>query len=216
MRAASASPQQPTANVDVAGNVRVVSEVAGVAALFDDRCNVVVLKRTLETRLMEEAQHAARQPAFALITAVTPEVRGFRELSDRLVGAPTLALDIGFWTQVMSELTGCERVGVRLQRIDVAMCPRWHVDKVLVRMVSAFAGRGTEFVANRASAGRGAREPEAFDATRDAVIERAETGDLLFLKGEAWPGNGGRGALHRSPTATREQPRLVLTLDALW
>ncbi len=212
MRPASVLPPRPTANVDVADNVRVVHDVAGAAALFDDWCNVVVLKRTLGTRLAVEAQHAAQQPTFSLIMAVLAE--GFRELSDRLVRMPALAEDIGFWARVIAELTGCKQVGVRLQRVEVAMCPRWHVDNVVVRVVSAFVGQGTEFTTNGAPGGRSVSALEAFNRAQGAMNERAEAGDVLFLKGEVWPGNSGRGAVHRSPLATREQPRLLLTLDA--
>ncbi|HEY0469419.1 MAG TPA: DUF1826 domain-containing protein, partial [Polyangiaceae bacterium] len=102
-----------SASTDVAGNVNVVHDVGGVAALFDDRCNVVVLKRTLGKQLAEQAAQAAQQPAFALITAIEPDARGLRELGDRLVGTQALAEDIHLWAQVMAELTDCERVGVR-------------------------------------------------------------------------------------------------------
>ncbi|MET0403973.1 MAG: DUF1826 domain-containing protein [Cystobacter sp.] len=46
-------------------------------------------------------------------------------------------------------------------------------------------------------------------------VRAASTGDLVLLKGEAWPDNQGRGAVHRSPTASTDTPRLVLTLDPL-
>lgn len=205
-----------TGRADDICNVNIVHDVAGAAALFDDRCNVVVLKRTIGKALAEETQRAARQPAFALLTAIKPDAQRLRELGDQLPGMPALAEDIVFWTQVIAELTGCEQIGVRLQRVEVAMCPRLHVDKVVVRLVSAFVGRGTEFVAERRSEIQRGHSPETLTDARGSVVEHAEPGDLVFLKGEAWPGNKGHGAVHRSPTATREQPRLVLTLDALW
>jgi hypothetical protein len=46
-------------------------------------------------------------------------------------------------------------------------------------------------------------------------VRCANTGDVLVLKGELWPNNRGRGAIHRSPpiegTGSR---RLVLIIDA--
>ncbi|WP_280109885.1 DUF1826 domain-containing protein [Azospirillum sp. B506] len=39
-------------------------------------------------------------------------------------------------------------------------------------------------------------------------------GDVALLKGEGWPGNRGRGLVHRSPPAAPSgAPRLLLCLD---
>jgi hypothetical protein len=48
-----------------------------------------------------------------------------------------------------------------------------------------------------------------------ALIHAAVSGDIVLLKGERWPGNRGRGAVHRSPLANTTRPRLVMTLDPL-
>lgn len=48
-----------------------------------------------------------------------------------------------------------------------------------------------------------------------AQIVRAAAGDVVLLKGDSWPGNAGRGAIHRSPAQSANEARLVLTLDAL-
>jgi hypothetical protein len=43
----------------------------------------------------------------------------------------------------------------------------------------------------------------------------AQAGDIVLLKGETWPDNAGRGAIHRSASASAQTPRLVMTLDPL-
>jgi hypothetical protein len=102
------------------------------------------------------------------------------------------------------------------------MCPRFHVDRVLVRLCTTYCGADTEYLANadadrrRLGFAAGGRPDETSGLLRDgAKIARAATGAIVVLKGEAWPGNAARGAIHRSPATASDAQRLVLTLDAL-
>jgi len=58
--------------------------------------------------------------------------------------------------------------------------------------------------------------PEDHDrrVNRDAVaLRQAGQGDLVLMKGERWPGNSGRGCVHRSPAVGPDSARVVLTLS---
>jgi hypothetical protein len=46
-------------------------------------------------------------------------------------------------------------------------------------------------------------------------IFSAKQGDVLWLKGDAWPENEGKGARHRSPPNSLIQKRVLLTLDPM-
>lgn len=47
-----------------------------------------------------------------------------------------------------------------------------------------------------------------------ATMQRAEPGSVVLLKGHSWPGNEGRGAIHRSPPIEKVgERRLLLKLD---
>jgi len=177
--------------------VRTVRDVVSISAIFDPESNIVVHRGERDRRLEEDVLRLVQQSSFALMLSVSPDTCGLTALRERLRGMSSLVDDIFFWVGVLVELTGCHSVGVRLARLQTAMCPGFHVDKVTVRVVSTLYGRGTEYL----------------DGGR---IRCAGVGDVLFLKGEHWPGNTGQGAVHRSPVASPEEPRLVLTLDALW
>ena len=103
-----------------------------------------------------------------------------------------------------------EHVGLRLAVLNTAMCPKFHVDRVPCRLICTYAGAGTQWHApedvERLGNGRVATRPEA-------AGKQLKLGDVALLKGEAWDGNEGRGLVHRSPAATKNTPRLVLTLD---
>ncbi|MBM3679375.1 MAG: DUF1826 domain-containing protein [Actinobacteria bacterium] len=200
-------------------SARSVEDVAGLSALFEDDVNVVVLSRKLDSVIIGELQVALAQPSFRVLTSVTPS-EGPGALMAQMTEFPRLAEEVHFWTEVLAELTGCELVGVRLARLEAAMCPRFHVDKVTVRVVSTFAGHGTEYLAEEdvdrrwlGHAARGVSDEASGLMRPGARIRRAEASDVVLLKGEAWPKNAGRGAVHRSPAASAASPRLVMTLD---
>ncbi|MEJ6474490.1 DUF1826 domain-containing protein [Pseudoalteromonas piscicida] len=100
-------------------------------------------------------------------------------------------------------------VGLRLKTLHSAMCPKFHVDKVPVRLVTTLAGAGSEWLANS----KVKRENNTLIIDHDVIAESLECGDVALLKGERWAGNEGRGLVHRSPKATQNQKRLLLTLD---
>ena len=203
------------------GSVRLVREVAELGVFFADDVNVVALSRPLEAGLREEAQSVLARPSFRVMTPLAPS-QGAMGLQARMPDLPRLAADVHFWAEVLADLTGCEQVGVRLARVESAMCPRFHVDKLTVRVVSTFWGDGTEYLVEQDVDRRwlGHAAPRVGEEARSALRagareRRAQAGDVLLLKGEAWPGNAGRGAVHRSPPASAEAPRLVMTLDPL-
>jgi len=193
------------------------SDVAALVRIFDDGINVVILERPLGDDLRAAAGRLAATEGFERKIVIPPGPRG-----DVLGIDAALGDDIVFWAGVLADLTGAELIGVRLARCDHAMCPRFHVDRVLVRICIAYAGAGTEYLADADADRRflgfaaGGHSDETSGLVREgAQIARAPTGAVVLLKGEAWPRNLGRGAIHRSPDTSSGPPRLVLTLDAL-
>jgi hypothetical protein len=146
-----------------------------------------------------------------------------RRLHDGSQEAEALAADVTFLAELLLDLTGAAQVGVRLERLDRAMCPRLHVDRVVLRAVCTYLGPGTKWLDDPA-ADRGllgARDSgDAPDARliRDGErLHRAQPGAVVLLKGEAWPGNEGNGAIHRSPAPDPGGgARVLLTLDPVW
>lgn len=105
--------------------------------------------------------------------------------------------------------------------IAQTQCPKFHADRVTLRMLVTYVGPGTEWLEDahvrREALGRADADLEAANQRIQCCPEglhRAQTGDVLLLKGECWPGNTGRGAVHRSPRLAAGDERLVLTLSA--
>lgn len=114
-------------------------------------------------------------------------------------------------------------LGLRINTLEHAMCPRFHTDNVGTRLITTYYGLATEWLPNQL-ADRSAlgnefaskmNTPGAITAS-EKNIQRMAAGDVALFKGELWEGNEGRGIIHRSPAPTTQQPkRLVVTCDLI-
>ena len=94
------------------------------------------------------------------------------------------------------------------------MCPRFHVDHVPVRLITTYAGIGSQWLMEGAMDRRQLGKPDA-EPQDNSLIGQIASGDVALLKGEKWHGNEGFGLIHRSPQLAAGERRLILTLDWL-
>ncbi|MEB3203766.1 MAG: DUF1826 domain-containing protein [Candidatus Sericytochromatia bacterium] len=196
-----------------------VSDLAAVAGIFRPDINVVVVPAPLTEAIVAETLAIRDRPGYATMDVVEWNKNTTRA-PQIPVAWPALGRDLAYWVELLHDITGCPAIGIRLERATTAMCPRFHVDRVTLRLVRTYAGLGTEWLDER-DVIRGQLGHSGASQGQDAGMRpggrtlRAGPGDVVLLKGEAWPGQDGRGAVHRSPRATSDAPRVVLTLDAL-
>lgn len=139
-------------------------------------------------------------------------------------GRSALADDIRQLTELLGELLDCPRIGMRLEVIGKAMCPRLHVDRVGIRLLCTYRGPGTEWISDsgadqrKLGAGAGGQPDEVSGLFGpETRIESVAPFAVSLLKGSLWQGNTGRGIIHRSPDVpTKQLPRVVLALDGMW
>lgn len=117
--------------------------------------------------------------------------------------------DVTKIVDMFSCLFGLKRIGLRLSVLNKAMCPLFHTDKVPCRLITTYAGRGTEWLDFAAS-----NDPlQAACSPEPNIIRSLDEGDIALFKGERWEGNEGRGVIHRSPKLAANEARVLLTLD---
>jgi hypothetical protein len=143
----------------------------------------------------------------------------------RELGDPPDALteELRHLVRLYAALADCRWMGLRLCVTDTVPCRRFHVDRVGLRLICTWQGRGTQWLehqdVNRRWLGHGTPRDVPDERSglirRGAQIHELNTFDIGVFKGEAWPGNEARGAVHRSPAVNRGQWRVMLTLDAL-
>lgn len=135
---------------------------------------------------------------------------GFRDLQ----GYGSFIADLEWLVSAFACLLGARRIGLRLRVLDKAMCPRFHVDHVPVRLITTYAGVGSQWLRegamDRQQLGQANAEPQ-----EAGQVQQLKSADVALLKGEKWHGNEGFGLIHRSPQLASGERRLMLTLDWL-
>jgi len=141
-----------------------------------------------------------------------PNLQGLASGCRDLEGYDGFIADVSWLVSAFACLLGARRIGVRLRLLDKAMCPRFHVDHVPVRLITTYAGIGSQWLREGVMDRRRLSQPDAEPAER---IEQIHCGEVALLKGTKWHGNENHGLIHRSPALTANERRLILTLDWL-
>lgn len=140
-----------------------------------------------------------------------PSLPGLLNGAVDVQGYDSFVADVEWLVAAYACLLGARRVGLRLRVLARAMCPRFHIDHVPLRLLTTYAGAGSEWLA------QGCIERNDLPHALTAVdnIRRLSTGDVALLKGEKFEGNEGYGIIHRSPETAADERRLLLSLDWL-
>ena len=131
-----------------------------------------------------------------------------------IAGHAGFVADVAWLVSAFACLIEARRVGLRLRVLDKAMCPRFHVDHVPLRLITTYAGAGSEWLREDAMPRHRLGEPAA-ETTDMREIGHLHAGVVALFKGEKWQGNEGSGIIHRSPQVAPGERRLILTLDWL-
>ena len=197
-------------------DIQVLTEV------LRDEVNLAVWQRRLPAQiedfaaaLLAQGESLAQSMTLELATPDSaPNLDGLVAQYADLPGQAAFLADVAWLVRAYACLLDAERIGLRLRVLDKAMCPRFHVDHVPLRLITSYAGVGSQWLEEggmlRARLGDGSAEPQ--DA---AAIRQLQAGKVALAKGEKWQGNEGRGLIHRSPQPPAGQRRLLLTLDWL-
>lgn len=110
-------------------------------------------------------------------------------------GKAALLADIALQCQMFACLMDCQQLGLRLETLSKPMCPKFHTDHLVCRLVCTYMGPATEWL----------------DSTGSTV--QAAPFAVTLLKGSGWEGNEQQAIVHRSPASTL--PRVLLTLDPM-
>ena len=177
--------------------------------------NMVIVRQVLppspeRDSAIQALLHSPRLPALRFTGSVEQCRQAVHSELPAVNGLEALADAISLIADAFSTLFDLQQVGLRLERLEQAMCPRFHVDRVPVRLLLTLAGAGTEWLPENACQ----RQRRAGGVcTDDQAIQQLQAGDIALLKGEEWEGNEGRGLVHRSPALAEGERRLMLTMD---
>ncbi|WP_445004020.1 DUF1826 domain-containing protein [Halomonas mongoliensis] len=210
----------PPADEGVPSHLALGDEIDVLPRIFDDEVNIAVMRRRLSAALQQSVQAQCQTERAWQLAWLGQPGDGLRaDLLERLPAAEAaeaLVEDVQLLAEAMAYLFATDTVGIRLRLLDAAMCPRFHVDNLPVRLVTTYHGPGSEWLPEEAvnREGLGAPSADKPEIVRDpAAIQRLSAGDLALLKGGGWEGNEQRALVHRSPALIEGQKRLLLTID---
>lgn len=122
--------------------------------------------------------------------------------------------DVQQLVTMFADLFDLTHVGMRLECVDKTLCPLFHIDKVMARMVTTYHGPATEWLTEDNINRQALKLRDHDRVMRDkSLLQSATAGNVLLFKGEEWPQENVRGVVHRSAQATADNRRLLLTLD---
>ena len=193
-----------------------------LARILDDDVNLAIWQRQLPVHIIDFGQLllSLNAPlAESLVLELPsddaePNLQGLASGFSDLQGYEGFIADVSWLVSAFACLLGAKRIGLRLRALDKAMCPRFHVDHVPVRLITTYSGIGSQWLREGVMDRRQLGKPEA-EPVQDSLIEQIASGDVALFKGEKWHGNEGFGLIHRSPQPAPGERRLILTLDWL-
>ncbi|MCP1727214.1 hypothetical protein J2T60_001179 [Natronospira proteinivora] len=199
------------------------SEPLVLSRIVEPGINLAILEREVHPALRAFCEQTLTPSGlFAHELVIQPEEELAATLPESITslpGAEAFLDDLSHINELWHDLFSPDRSGLRLRVLNQAMCPRFNVDRVIARLIVSYGGVGTEWLpetaTNRSLLGRPLSDPKQDPLANTEQIQAIPPYAIALLKGEAWPGNEGRGIAHRSPPIEPPQRRALLTMDIL-
>lgn len=194
------------------------SDLSVLATIYEAHVNCAIWQRPVPLAAQEDA--ASDACSYLRVEGMVEVEHVHEWLAERMPpGTRALAEDVAYLADMYACLFGSDLLGIRLKTLDRAMCPRFHVDRLGCRLLTTYNGAGTEYLRNndvdRSWLGRASTDTQYVPVShKRARIQRVSPGAVLLCKGEGWPGNAGRGFVHRSPDPGGVA-RLMLSIDGV-
>jgi len=194
--------------------------------IYKEKINIAIWQRKLSLTIQDSVKNLLTiTPDFHLEVITTPQ-EAFSNISKSFDGQfgvnniDELKQDITELVDMFCCLFELKKVGIRMQSIDQAMCPKFHVDRVPCRLVTTYQGVATQWlpheVVDHTKLGRGSNGKDDSVSglyKNHSDIQQLNCADVALLKGALWQEDGDLGLVHRSPMPLINENRLLLTLD---
>jgi len=197
--------------------------VEAFTRVLEDEVNLASWRRSLSPGVAGFAQSLLVQADTGLAESMvldvqegsSPKAAGLLAAYRAFPGYADFIDDVSYLMDAFVCLFDVSRVGLRVRVLDHAMCPRWHVDHVPVRLITTYAGAGSEWLGEGTMPRQALGSPASDQYAGLPPAGQLGAGDVALFKGERWQGNELGGIIHRSPRLQPGTARLVMTLDWL-
>jgi Protein of unknown function (DUF1826) len=220
----SNAPTQPSFRPHFPRSFSHSATIAGLERIFDDAISICIWRRPVDAAIKDYlAQLAPVKPVERLLRldAAAPRLDALAQDLPERPGRESFLEDLFHLVELFSTVTDSNSLGLRFTITQRALCPRFHADGVGMRLICTWQGAGTEWLEHASvdraylGAGAGGLSDEASGLMLPgAQIYRMRPFEVGLFKGDAYPDNAGRGAVHRSPPADGTAVwRVMATLD---
>ncbi len=191
--------------------------------IYDDNISACIQTRTLSKDITDYATFICHSHNTTELSLVITPTSIAKQLSHALPHHDTRAVFIHDLVTIIDMFAGLfdlEKIGLRLTTLTKVMCPRFHTDRVLCRLITTYFGKGTEWL-----------DGNPIDPIELATYNETygnqpylgkipcfhlQPGDIALFKGDQWEKSiGNPGVIHRSPHLDKGEVRLLLTLDMI-
>jgi hypothetical protein len=219
---------------DLQSSFHTGSQSGALQAILDSRANVAIWERAIPvaaSRQIAAWGSRAATPFDSILDSENYDLGGVALGLERDVRA-WLLVDLALLIGYLLGLSGVSRFRLFFGAIRNDQCRKFHVDYLRLRLVTTYAGPGTEWLPDeavnrsaladtsdplRGDAPLGDRSDEANQRiVNDALkIRKALTGDVVLLKGAHFGAGSHDAAVHRSPPIEGAQiTRVALVVTA--
>lgn len=184
--------------------------VGDLTAIADPCINLAVWRRPMSPALVKDARRLLAQARGMVRVNASPDAMA-AHLGAAIASAgwspvPALVDDVGALVQAATRLMNADSVEVRLEVVTTDACRKFHADHVSVRLITTYAGPGSQWLCNDDAAALAAGIP-----IERLVIRELLAGEVALFKGRL---STDRPIVHRSPPiAGTGQRRLVLVIN---
>lgn len=189
-----------------------------LADIYQENCNLATWQRHLNSELsLDIKQLVSAKALFNLRSVLKPnDVLAWLSTQWKDINCDNLINDISQLSTMYADLFELEYVGLRLELVNKTVCPYFHIDKVVSRLVTTYFGPATEWLTEDNS-NRFALQQRQYAAIvkNEKLIKQANIGDVMLFKGDSWESRNVKPIIHRSPACQAHQRRLLLTLDMM-
>jgi hypothetical protein len=196
--------------------------------IFENDCQIKVIERCINHNITQYLDTAASK----LVTGYKCLITVGERISENQLalsflpnqkGRDAFLKDLDCLSELYFDLLGCPQIGLRLEVLNSAMCPKFHVDKTSIRMVCTYQGKGTQWLddqyADRSKLGMASAKIDDSESgliLNPQGVHEVPQFAIALLKGSLWQGNHLRGIIHRSPPVLNNKPRVLVAIDAVW
>lgn len=183
-----------------------VENLHELECIFDPAVQLAVWRRPPDADIARYCVALTQRSRIGQRQVLTPGAALDADWLPELPGRSALLADIARLSELFAVLVDPPQLGLRLEVLERPMCPKFHVDRVALRLLCTYLGAGTEWADAESPADVGAQ----------TMVQTVPAFAVALCKGSLWPGNTSRGLVHRSAAATVSVPRVLLAIDGIW